>query len=174
MRVVFTYQPDSPGRDNAPSPIARKALDRFAPDAEVYRLGTRPDEYYWLFAQLWDDGDGWLNVEQDIELHAAVLPETEACPEPWCVWPYQGPGRDTDAGDRYLYGALGCTRFSAELIAAHPQFMAHLQGHSWQGLDSYILPGLLGLGYTQHIHWPAVLHHHIRSDTGLCDCRQVH
>ena len=171
MRVVFTYQPDSPG-DHAPSLIARDALERYAPDAEVYCLGTAPDAYYRLYAQLWDDGDGWLNVEQDIELHSSVLPDTEACPEPWCVWPYQGPGRDD--GDRYLFGSLGCTRFSAELIAAHPQFIAQLQGRNWQGLDSYILPGLLGLGYKQHIHWPAVLHHHFRPDLGKCDCRQVH
>lgn len=173
MRVVFTYVQERPG-DHAVSPIARGALDRYAPDAEVYLLGNQPDAYYNLFAQLWDDGDGWLNVEQDIEIHASVVPETAACPEPWCVWPYNGPGRDSDVGDRHLYGSLGCTRFSAELIAAHPRFIAELQGRRWQGLDSFILPGLLGLGYKQHIHWPAVLHHHVRSDTKKCDCRGIH
>jgi hypothetical protein len=164
----------TPHGDHAPSAIARAALVRYAPGAEVYELGIHPDAYYTLLCQLWADGDGWLNVEQDIEIHDSVIPQLEACPEPWCLFAYQGAGYD-DA-DRYLYGSLGCTRFSSELMTAHPQFMQEIKGRSWQQLDSHILPGLLGLGYTQHIHWPAVLHHHVRR-YGMgerCDCRQPH
>lgn len=171
MRIVYTFTP--PHGDHKPSPIAREALSRFAPNAEIYELGTHPDAYYTLFCQLWSEGEGWLNIEQDIEIHEDVVPGMEACAEPWCVAAYQGAGID---GDRYLYGSLGCTRFSTDLIAAHPQFMQNIAGRSWQQLDAHILPGLIGLGYTQHIHKPPVQHHHVRQYGGTlrCDCWGSH
>jgi hypothetical protein len=173
VKIVFTFAP--PHGDHSPSPIAREALDRFAPSAEIYELNADPVAYYTLFSQLWSDGEGWLNVEQDIELHDTVIAETEACPELWCVWPYAAAGNGP-ISESYLTGSLGCTKFSTELIAAHPAFIAALNGRSWQQLDSHILPGLQGLGYTQHVHWPAVKHHHLRQYgmTKRCDCRGDH
>jgi len=162
MRVCCAY--------TALHPLADAALTRFAPAAERYELGLQTDAYWVLLDSLWRDGESFLLIEHDIEIHADVIPQLEQCGEPWCVLPYEAAGDDD--GDRHLYGSLGCTRFGSELLQAHPMFMTNLPVRDWRRLDCEMLPRLQQLGYTQHIHWPAVLSHHVRD--GRCDCRQSH
>ena len=158
MRVVCCYV------EGKLHPLTLAALQKYAPDADLVDLGLAWDAYYLFLAQLWEEGEGFLIVEEDIELHADVIPQLEACPEPWCLFGFPG------AGGALLRGSLGCTRFSTELLVAHPDLMAKLPVRDWKRLDSEILPALTKLGYTQHIHEPPVPHHHYRPERRLCDC----
>ncbi len=160
MRVVCPYV------EPKLHPLTLAALKRYAPDADLVDLGLAWDAYYLFLAQLWDEGEGFLIVEEDIEIHADVIPQLEACPEPWCLFGFPG------AGGALLHGSLGCTRFSTELIAAVPDLMSKLPVRDWKRLDSEILPALLKRGYEQHIHEPPVPHHHYRPERRLCDCGQ--
>ena len=152
-------------------PLAERALARFAPDADCVYLGvTSLTAYHGWLCEMWAAGEGFLLVEHDTEIHATVLPELTACPEPWCLFPYNGPG--APESDRLLQGALGCTRFSTALLQAQPGFMASIPTRNWQRMDCEILPRLRTLGYEPHIHMPPVLHHHIYD--GLCACGGNH
>jgi len=88
----------------------REALERYAPDAEF--VDTSGDDYaYWrALMGRWTGEDDLLIVEHDIEIHETVIPQMEACPEPWCTFPYR-----LWRPDAWCYNALGCTKFSAAL-----------------------------------------------------------
>lgn len=153
-------------------PLVDQALRNFAPDAERYQLGRHADAYYAYFLAIWAQGEGFLNVEHDVEIYPEVIPQLEACPEDWCVFPYMGGLTPGSPGDGHIYGGLGCTRFSTKLIQANPTLIQTLPVRNWQNLDSHILPALLGLGYERHYHEPPVLHHHIYSQgkNSWCAC----
>lgn len=153
-------------------PLAREGLLRHAPDAELVRLSRAHDAYYAFLAEEWASGVGFLNVEQDIELHADVLPQLEACDEPYCVFPYSGPLPIGPPGDPLLYNSLGCTRFSTDLLLTHPNLVAELPVRDWRRLDCHIWPALHAAGHAPHFHWPVVKHHHVYSNG--CSCGEVH
>lgn len=145
-------------------PLTLAALQRYAPDADLADIGKAYDAFWRFLAQLWDEGEGFLLVEHDIEIHAEVIPQLEGCPESWCVFPFPG------AGGALLYGSLGCTRFSTELIAKVPNLMKDLCVRDWRRLDSEITPALERAGCTRHYHEPPVPHHHYRPERHQCDC----
>ncbi len=137
------------------------ALNEFAPDAEQVYVGGERTSYWELVAKLWSEGEGFVIVEHDVEIHAKVLPEFEKCKRPWCGFPY-----DLETGPQM---ALGCTRFSTELLAEHPTVLEEagelsdgtLAKRDWHRLDSHIAQVLTQTyGLTQHAHKPAVVHHH--------------
>ena len=130
-------------------------------------MGGSPYAYAELLARLWAEGDGFVVVEHDIEIHGDVLPGFAACGEPWCVFPYPGPG--DHAGNRLLDHALGCTRFGASLLKAEPGVPPGPGSH-WGSLDARLYHVLVGRGYRPHVHLPPVVHHHERD--GRCDCGQ--
>ena len=68
-----------------------------------------------------------------------------------------------------LWHALGCTRFSAQLMAERP---FDFPITDWHALDTRVCRTLTDLGYMPHQHRPIVLHHHVLS--GLCTCCQEH
>lgn len=151
--------------------LSEQSLDRYAPAHEPVWVGEREDlSYYELLCRLWRDGESFLIVEHDIEIHDRVVPVSAACSEWWCVWPYNGAGRP--GTDRMLYRALGCTKFHADLLAAHPRFMDELPVRHWKRLDSEVNPGLTRLGLEPHVHAPPVTHHHVYD--GVCACEQDH
>ncbi|MBT8161001.1 MULTISPECIES: hypothetical protein [Arthrobacter] len=93
-------------------------------------------------------------VEQDVVPARGVVEAMEACPEPWCASPYQlGTGVWLDEG-------LGCTKFSAKLIADHPDLMEvvgwidddGMPARDWHRLDVRIARTLRDLGYAPHRH----------------------
>lgn len=153
-------------------PKTEASLRLHAPEAELVQLSGAFDAYYHFLAAEWGSGVGWLNVEQDVEIHGSVLPEASSCVEPYCVWPYEGPGVG-QPGDSLLYTSLGCTRFSSALLAAMPRLMADLLVRDWWRLDCHIWPALQEAGWEPHLHWPAVTHHHIygrRCSCGSAGC----
>ncbi|MHB8490616.1 MAG: hypothetical protein ACYDA6_00155 [Solirubrobacteraceae bacterium] len=170
MRVVLAY--------TAVHPLTQASLERYAPGHEAFYVGHNAKAYCALLCDLWAAGDGFLLVEHDIELHDRVLPELQACPEPWCTFPYPGAGW-AQTGDPLLYDSLGCTRFSSALLAAEPDVMAEaarasggLEPGDWRHMDVSLNPRLRWRGYEPHVHWPAVAHHHAYIDG--CACGSTH
>lgn len=154
--------------------LTQKSLDDYAPEAELFFLGFTPDAYFELIKDLWAAGEGFLIIEHDIEIHESVVSDAANCKEPWCVWPYYGHDPNLP-----FTQSLGCTRFSTELLQAQPDLMEvvgnisqGLPAKDWRRLDVTIAPTLNQRGYTQHIHSPQVLHHHIYPNG--CACGGTH
>lgn len=132
-------------------------------------LGPGHDAYYRLLCRLWVAAESFLVVEHDVEIHAGVIPGLEACGCDWGLYPYPGAGQPP----QLLTSSLGCTRFSAGLLARHPQFMAALPVRDWRRLDCEIHPRLVALGEKPCVHEPPVDHHHAYHSQG-CACGRGH
>lgn len=116
------------------------------------------DSYHRLLAELWETGGTFVVVEHDIVVRPGVIDELGACPEWWCGFPYLFLGG--------LHNGLGCAKFSAELLAEHPDVIAatleentptHPAGH-WCNLDDRITRQLRRRGVAKHAHGPPVEH----------------
>jgi hypothetical protein len=133
----------------------KRALTAYAPQTEYVDTSADPFAYWRLLKDLWGAGSDFLLVEQDIEIHAQVVPELEACPELWCAFPYE-----LAPDNRTLTASLGCTRFRADLMH-HQQMECIAPGfRHWNGLDHWLLLDLYTRGHRPHLHFPEVLHHH--------------
>jgi hypothetical protein len=144
----------------------RESIRRFAPQAELVDVSGDDLDYSCVVSQLWRDGDDFAIVEHDIEIHATVMSEFALCPEPWCVFLYDhGPD-----GYGVLMPAFGCVRFRKELLRAQPEIAAIRS--SWECYDSEVKCALIAAGYSQHVHHPPVLHHHVWNE--VCACGTEH
>lgn len=171
MRVIVPYTVPGPRIERGLHPLCEAALAKRAPQAEMFDLGERHDAYRELLEECWADGRAFLLIEHDIEIRAGVVEELEACPEPWCSFAYAigwPPG--------LIDSSLGCTRFSAELLAATPSLISDLPVRDWRRLDCEINPRLRTAGYAPHVHEPAVKHHHAYPAPGgfRCACGEDH
>ncbi len=142
-------------------PATARLANRHAPGHVRVRLDPADPHAYWaLLAEAWREPGDLLIVEQDIGIHAGVVPGLLACREPWCGHPYP-------IGEQVLV-CLGCTRFSAALKAAEPDLLeavgaddsGGMPARDWRYLDVKILTALRGRGYEQHRHDPPVRHYH--------------
>lgn len=114
--------------------------------------------YTRLLACLWAAGEPFCVVEHDIVPHPGALAKLAACPQPWCAYPYAYMGG--------MHAGLGCTRFSAALLAAVPDAVERTWAEStdvhpagfWCALDDRLARVLRRAGFTQHVHFPAVRH----------------
>lgn len=174
MRVLYTMvrpAPVYPDGTAQPSlffawPQAQASVARYAPQAEHVVIDPLNWWEYWdAVEQEWGYEDLML-VEQDIILHGRAVPELEACPEPWCLFPYYHPG-----SDGLLGRGLGCTRFSLAFqlsvtmddVAAVPGCCPRCDGSPerykcWAHLDGRIAQAAEDRGFTPHVHSPAVGH----------------
>lgn len=169
-------------------PLTDESLTRFAPHAERTDVSHSDTAYIKLLAKAWADGETFLLVEHDIELHHRVMGEAESCCHLWCTWPYArlmpGPhstwdGERWSAGIPLLTRSLGCTRFSADLMAKMPDMVdqalkaplcwAGPAGH-WSRIDDAVGHTLALAQYPVHVHHPEVKHHHWLDGAGRCSC----
>src|ERR1019366_7221099 len=88
-------------------PRAEAALLQYAPQAERVSVAESDTAYCALLPRLWEQGETFLLVEHDVAIHATVVPDTAACRELWCAWPYLGAGFWAAEGDALLYNSLG-------------------------------------------------------------------
>lgn len=139
-----------------------------------------PYAYSRLLARLWREGESFLVVEHDIEVSGRAVRQARHCPCLWGLSPYAGPGPSFE-GAALLTVALGCTRFSAKLLAKEPDALdeanaiddagsAAPPGH-WLRLDARLYSVLRQRGYMPHIH-EAVAHHHQYAYG--CACGRTH
>lgn len=118
--------------------------------------------YAELLVRLWQEGEAFAIVEHDVVVRPDVLQAFDACPEPYCAFPYEL--------GLYVAPALGCTRFRAELLeripdaaerAARTPSVWGAPGH-WRQLDVALLGWVLRdeEGLQPHVHVPPVEHLH--------------
>lgn len=139
-------------------PETRAALEADGIDARYVFTGGSDDAYYGLLRELWESGEGWLNVEQDIVPWSGAAAQLDACPRDWCACPYElstGPG-----------AWLGFTKFTAAFTRARPGAVAAIDGlpfdgtprRHWGRLDTRLVQVLEDERLAPHIHYPLVGH----------------
>ena len=116
-----------------------------------------------LLADLWDEGETFLNIEHDIfGVTPEIVREFETCPEEWCSSPYDYFNKSAKGRPG---GGLGCTKFGAKLMARWPEAMetarqlpctGHPIGH-WCVMDLTIYR-VLRRGGLYASEWPAERH----------------
>lgn len=153
MRVIVPFT-----RITVPAVV--EALNEYAPEAEAIDVSASRFAYWELLGNLWEDGEDFLIVEHDVEIHAKVLPALTRCRHTWCGYPYDAVGTP----------ALGCTRFAAELLAEHPTAVEEagklsdgvVPQRDWRRLDTHLQQVLTDTyGLKVHRHLPPVTHHHV-------------
>jgi hypothetical protein len=130
----------------------------------VVSVAGNPFGYWREIAARWNGTEDLVTVEHDIEVHSRVLPSFDACPNLWCVYPYEIMERG-----RWLDFGLGCTRFraaaqravTAEAISSMPGECSRCGGAPgcWAHLDCKIYWAMTAAGISRCVHWPAVIHH---------------
>ena len=156
-------------------PLTASCLEEFAPNAERVFVGDDDQGYGKLFRNLWYDQASFLIVEHDIQFDQAHIDQAKNCPCGWSssYYPYGRFGaprrvilpKGETTGLKYTHG--GFSRYSAELMAAHPHFADELGECRW----SHVVPRIHGqmvqhgIRLCRHID---VGHHH-RWES-LCSC----
>jgi hypothetical protein len=143
-------------------PFTCRHLDTIAgvpEDAEWRYVGDSPTDYWRLLCEVWERGEDVTIVEHDVVGRPDVFAAFDACPNPWCVYPYAGQCH-WECMEAWR-NELGCTRFSAKLIHANPAAVSSIEEshRDWHNLCDGIGDNLRAAGWTHHWHFPAVVHH---------------
>src|SRR6188472_504992 len=117
--------------------VATRCLqaERIPHEVRVLRCN---EAYALLVAELWQDGETFAIVEDDIAPFPGAIKALEVCPHSWCGHYYCLPGRwDVDTDDPYtsLYGSNGCFKVSAKVMEAAPDLYLRWITHPWGTLD---------------------------------------
>ena len=151
--------------------LCKGSVEQYAPLSDFIETPTGDDTAYpTLFADLWGQGEDFLLIEHDVEVHGDVVGALRACPEPWCGFQYQAmpvPGPQT-----FITYGLGCTRYRHGLMEKVPLLAQQVAPH-WARLDALVRDSLLEAGFDMHVHTPPVTHHHNFYPLG-CACGTVH
>lgn len=127
-------------------------------DAEWVDVSGSIYEYWNALRDYWLPQHDLTIIEHDVQARPEIFEEFEACPEPWCVFPYSN---HTNADAEAWRNMLGCTRFRKELIAAVPDALTNCQPRwrDWHYTCDGIGFNLRAAGFSHHWHGPAVRHH---------------
>jgi hypothetical protein len=147
-------------------PATAAALAAHAPGAEIIPIPADDISQPWdTYASRWGAGD-LVVIEQDVVIHDGVIPQFEACPEPWCLFPARhyaaGPGG-------WMTTGIMCNRFRREFMQAVPVSAVEAVPGSchrclgadpkcWAHLDGKTRAAGEAAGFTIHVHWPSVGH----------------
>ena len=147
-----------------------------APPGTIFvDVSSSPLAYWEALCEWWAKGEDFAIIEHDVLCRPDVVEAFDACPEPWCVFSYQGMCHD--ACREAWANMFGCTRYRAALIAAVPEAVSSIppQLRDWHnlcdglagmhpkcgcGIEGVDRPGSLRAhGYGHHWHTPHVAHH---------------
>lgn len=126
-----------------------------APEATPIELVSEAG-YFELLSRMWRRGESFINIEHDIVVWPETLTQLAECPFDWCVSTYASADWGSQAPK------LGCAKFSAKLLAEHPDIMQQVgtiendgvPARHWAHLD-YRLSKVLWLnGVREHQHAP--------------------
>lgn len=121
--------------------------------------------YGQLLATHWQDGLGFILVEDDMAPWPGAIAELRECPRPWCRFDYSiGLGR-------FGLGTLGCMKFGPALLRDHPDLADRWGTVHWRNLDAMVVHSICrALGGPVHdvgtdpylarchTHTPAIAH----------------
>lgn len=130
-------------------------LHLYVPQVELIDVTGRDTGYWEELTRRWRGKHSLAVIEQDIKIHAGVLPSFAACGEPWCVYAYT---MFRDPPERLIFG-LGCAKFSRDAQRLADLSRIKAQFRHWQYLDGEIAAILQGAGLAPHVHGD-VAHHH--------------
>lgn len=146
----------------------REALEHVV-GIEYVDVSASDTAYFELFQELWQSGDDFLIIEQDIVIRPDTIGSFKRCTAAWCAAPYPYLGSETYAG-------LGCVRFRAALtrelpiipnyVATH-RYPKHTPRH-WCVLDAAVQRELWKNGRHACTRHPAVGHLHSTPTHGCC------
>lgn len=146
-------------------PATRASLAAHAPGALIIPIAAQDISQPWTtYASYWGTDD-LVIIEQDIIIHADVLPQFVACPEPWCLF----PARHYAAGGGWMKTGIMCNRFRQEFmravpveaVEAVPGSCSRCEGRNpkcWAHLDGKTREAGEAAGFRLHVHWPSVGH----------------
>jgi hypothetical protein len=146
-------------------PATAASLAAHAPDTLIIPIPAGDISRPWSdYAERWGEDD-LVVIEQDVIIHADVLPGFERCPEPWCLY----PARHYAQGGGWMLDGIMCNRFRVEFMRAvpveaveavygscsrcrgrNPKCFAHLDGRTREAGEA--------AGFKIHVHWPSVGH----------------
>ena len=143
-----------PHTENGLREETMQAVDLSKIPAQYVNTGEADSDYHDLLADEWANGKTFITVEQDIVPFETAIEQLLACDQPWCGYEYEYPPFP------FKYAGLGCTKFSAELIARHPTALAETAKWSdpkhppkhWCRVDGYLKQYLAERGEKMHIH----------------------
>jgi hypothetical protein len=102
-------------------------------------------DYARIVADRWATGIGFVLLEHDVVPWPGALTTLLNCSQPWCVHRYPfAPGA--------VRWALGCARFSDELVFAHPQVVDDIRGVHWSQLDGALMTSISRHTRLHHPH----------------------
>lgn len=134
-------------------------------------VSSDPFAYWRLMCDLWADGEAFLVVEHDVVCRPDVLVSFDECDCDWGVFPYT-PICHWECQEAWA-NMLGCTRFSAAIIAAVPDAVSSIppEQRDWHnlcdgiagdkvgGMPAPLRPGSLrAANFSHHWHFPPVRH----------------
>lgn len=149
----------------------QRTVDAAPSDAEWCDVSADNHAYWRLLRDVWADGETFTVVEHDVLWRPDVVEQFEACPQPWCVFGYTPICHE--ACLEAWANMLGCTRFTAELIAACPDAVSSIpeEQRDWHNLCDSIAGNKVGgmpaplrpggvrtAGFAHHWHKPGVQH----------------
>jgi hypothetical protein len=149
--------------------VAARCLRSEGLDPEV-RVLEHNQDYAHLVAELWQGGETFVIVEDDIAPWPGAIRAMLDCPHHWCGHHYCLPGRWDAAAegdeDQQLWGTTGCYKVAGEVMVAAPDLYKRWSRHDWWHLDVAVYVALrhvLGLDAAPieemfHIHNPPVAH----------------
>lgn len=133
-------------------PAARALLTEGVP-CEIAVCSADLD-YGDALAAMWSRGEGFVVIEHDVVPWPGAMEAWASCEHPWCTYRYPfAPGK--------IRNALGCVRFSDELVRAHPDLPEQWQGAHWNEMDGRVyraVKGVLGTREDPHLHEPPLAH----------------
>lgn len=153
MRVLCCHAraDDRPGL----YPETLQALEAFTVGHTVELVDCTGNQtrYHETLERYWADQNDWVNVEHDIVLGPDTIASLEACPWPWCCYV-------AELACGYTPGALGCVRFSHDLMTRMPSAMVDagkpdtsgVVAKAWHRTDVRLDQILRRAGYVPHIH----------------------
>lgn len=135
-----------------------QAVDSYGLPVVYHNTGEGDSDYHDLIAEEWAAGKTFITVEQDIVPTAPALQQLLCCDQPWCGFQYEYPPFP------FKYAGMGCTKFSAELIARHPDALTETAKWSdpkhppkhWCRVDGNLKQYLSDRGERLHLHGDVV------------------
>jgi hypothetical protein len=148
-------------------PATAGSLAAHAPDALIIPVPAGEIWRPWTdYAARWGRDDDLVVIEQDVVIHAGVLPSFGECPEPWCLF----PARHYAQGGGWMLDGIMCNRFRKEFMQAVPvEAVEAVYGscircdggkdpRCWAHIDGRTREAGEAAGFRIHVHWPSVGH----------------
>jgi hypothetical protein len=117
-----------------------------------YRRLTDEHSYGDLLAELWEEGEPFINLEHDVAPWPGALTQMWSCKFGWCAMPLIVHQCVNETN-------LGCVKFSKSFIEAYPDLWTTYPRNEifdWRSLDAWLYQKTQPLGH--HRHAPPALH----------------